>query len=66
MTEFEAEAVAFTACRRIDPDAALPPHLAQHLEAPVVPDEISLEQIVRATGRVTDMATKRMPLRKDS
>jgi hypothetical protein len=63
--EFEAEAVAFMACRRIDPDAALPPHLAQYLDAPVVPDEISLEHIVRATGRVTDMAIKRMPLRKD-
>lgn len=63
--EFEAEAVAFMACRRIDPEAVLPPYLAQYLEAPLVPDAISLEHVVRATGRVTDMAVKRMRRRKD-
>lgn len=63
--EFEAEAVAFMACRRLDPEAALPPHLAQYLDAPTVPEEISLEQVVRATGRVVDMAGKRMPRRKE-
>ncbi|WP_183093210.1 ImmA/IrrE family metallo-endopeptidase [Nocardioides stalactiti] len=64
--EFEAEAVAFMACRRIDPDAVLPPHLAQYLEWPEVPEGVSLDHVVRATGRVVDMASKRLPRRKDS
>ena len=66
LKEFEAEAVAFIACRRLDPAASLPPHLAQYLGSrPEVPEGVSLERIVTAAGRVVEMATKRVPRRKD-
>ena len=66
LKEFEAEAVAFIACRRLDPEALLPPHLAQYLGSrPEVPEGVSLDRIVTAAGRVVEMATKRVARRKD-
>lgn len=64
--EFEAEAVGYIACKRLDPDAQLPPHLAGHLESPDVPEDMSLEAVVRAAGAVVDMAVKHLPPRKDA
>jgi hypothetical protein len=63
--EFEAEAVGYIACKRLDPDAELPPYLASYLQGPDVPDDMSLEAVVRAAGTVVDMGAKRLPMRKD-
>ncbi len=55
--EFEAESVAAIACKRLAPDAQLPPHLAQYLRGrPTVPEGISLDRVMTAAGRVIDMA----------
>jgi len=64
--EFEAEAVAFIACRRLDAGATMPPHLAQYLcGSPTVPDGISLDRIMTAAGQVVAMGARRMPRRKN-
>ncbi|WP_207021456.1 ImmA/IrrE family metallo-endopeptidase [Phycicoccus sp. DTK01] len=53
--ECEAEAVAYIACLRLDPNAVLPPHLHQYLSPgePVPP--IDLEVVTRAAGRVINL-----------
>jgi hypothetical protein len=57
VAEFEAESAAFIACRRLDDDAAMPPHLAQYLdENPEVPEGISLERVAAAAGAIAEMS----------
>jgi len=57
VAEFEAESVAFLACRRLDERAAMPPHLAQYLsQCPEVPAAFSLARVMSAAGRVIAMA----------
>lgn len=53
--ECEAEAVAYIAGMRLDPNVCMPPHLAQYLDAgsPVPP--IDLEVVTKAAGVVTDL-----------
>lgn len=53
--ECEAEAVAYIACLRLDPDVRMPPHLHQYLApgAPVPP--IDLEVVTKAAGRVINL-----------
>lgn len=66
--EFEAESVAYLAylaCQRIDEGARMPVHLAQYLDAePRVPEDISLERIMIAAGRVVEMGIRFLGLRK--
>lgn len=65
VVEFEAEAVSAIACKRLDPQAQLPPYLAHLLDSRVVPEGVSLDRIMTAAGRVVEMAVKRVPPRKD-
>ncbi len=53
--ECEAEAVAYIACLRLNPDVRMPPHLHQYLApgAPVPP--IDLEVVTKAAGRVINL-----------
>jgi hypothetical protein len=61
VAEFEAESVAYIACRRVDARAVMPPHLAQYLhENPDVPDGLSLDRVMTAAGRVVEMANQRV------
>ena len=54
--EFEAETVAYIACRRLDPGAQMSPYLHQHLSSRgEVPDGISLDRIMTAAGRVVEI-----------
>ncbi len=55
-SEFEAESVAAVVLQRWDPTVKLPPHLAQYLrESPTLPEEVSLERIVKAAEEVLSM-----------
>jgi hypothetical protein len=59
--EFEAEAVAFLACRRVDESARMPPYLTGYLDAhDQTPDGISLERIAKAAGDVVAMGESRL------
>jgi hypothetical protein len=53
--ECEAEAVAYIAGLRLDPNVSMPPHLAQYLKpgSPVPP--IDLEVVTKAAGLVLDL-----------
>ncbi len=62
--EFEAESVSAIAVWRLDPSAAMPPYLAQHLSSePDVPPRMSLERVTQAAGLVCRMAQERLGLR---
>lgn len=63
--EFEAESAAAIAVWKLDPTAAMPPYLAQHLaEDREVPQEMSLDRVMQVAGLITDMAHKSLPARK--
>ncbi|HEU5035135.1 MAG TPA: hypothetical protein VFT62_10320 [Mycobacteriales bacterium] len=65
--EFEAESVSSIAVWRLDPQAAMPPYLHQHLnEHDEVPDGMSLERITTVAKLLEDMASSRMPSRTAS
>ncbi|HSV39249.1 MAG TPA: ImmA/IrrE family metallo-endopeptidase [Nocardioidaceae bacterium] len=54
--EFEAEAVAYLACRRVDDSARMPTYLAGYLdEHEATPKGISLERIAKAAGDVVEL-----------
>jgi hypothetical protein len=63
--EFEAEAVAFIVCRRIDEHVRFPPYLAHVLGKDELP-AFSLDRVVKAAGDIEAMGRRNLPPRKDS
>lgn len=53
--KIEAEAVAYIACLRLDPEAELPPDLHRYLTPGSPPPPVDLDLVTRAAGRVIDL-----------
>lgn len=62
--EFEAEVVSAITVARLEPTAAMPPYLAQHLATtPTIPEGMNLERVMKAAGLIVDMTESRQGLR---
>jgi len=61
--EFEAEAVAFIVCKRIDDGVRFPPYVAHLLEGDELPP-VSLDRVVKAAGDIEQMGKQNLPPRK--
>lgn len=57
--EFEAETAAFVACRRLDPDAKIPPYLHGYLSHKDDVPNVSLETMTRAAGTLLSWIERR-------
>lgn len=63
--EFEAESVAYLVCHRLGLEPASASYLAGYLvNADEVPS-ISMDAVLRASGRILDMATRKVPPRPE-
>ncbi len=62
--EFEAEAVSYIVCKRIDDNLRFPPYLAHLLEGDE-PPPFSLDRIVKVAGDIEQMGKQNLPPRKD-
>lgn len=62
--EFEAESVAWLVCERMGLDNPSAAYLHEYLEAGREIPPISLEAILKAAGKVEQMLTKLLPIRK--
>ena len=61
--EFEAEAVAFIVCKRIDDTLRFPPYLAHVLGADDELPPFSLDRVVKVAGDVEQMGRRNLPPR---
>ena len=63
--EFEAEAVAFIVCKRIDDGVRFPPYLADVLGDRDELPPFSLDRVVKVAGDIEKMGRQSLPPRKD-
>jgi hypothetical protein len=61
--EFEAEAVSYIVCKRIDDNVRFPPYLAHVLDHDELPP-FSLDRVVKVAGDIEQMARQNLPPRK--
>ena len=62
--EFEAEAVSFIVCKRIDDTVRFPPYLAGVLGADDELPPFSLDRVVKVAGDIEQMGKRNLPPRK--
>jgi hypothetical protein len=62
--EFEAEAVSYIVCKRIDDSVRFPPYLAHLLKGDGLPP-FSLDRVVKVAGDIEQMGKQSLPPRKD-
>jgi hypothetical protein len=62
--EFEAEAVSYIVCKRIDDSVRFPPYLAHLLKGDGLPP-FSLDRVVKVAGDIEQMGKQNLPPRKD-
>ena len=64
--EFEAEAVSFIVCKRIDDSVQFPPYLADILGHDTDLPPFSLDRVVKVAGDIEQMGKRNLPLRKET
>jgi hypothetical protein len=64
--EFEAEAVSFVVCKRIDDFVEFPPYLAEILRRDDDLPPFSLDRVVKVAGDIEQMGKRNLPLRKET
>ena len=62
--EFEAESVSYLVCKRLDPDALLPPYLAGYVSKQSEVPYMSLMRVLTAAHEIEQMGKSRLPPRK--
>jgi hypothetical protein len=65
VSEFEAESVSYLVCTRLGVNSPAEVYLANYVEARDKVPSISLECVMKATGLIEDMGSKRLKPRKE-